>query len=82
MAATSINCLAAANCPGVDGGVDGWGYATSGADQALHLAAGHRQVDAVQGPHARVVLDQPADLQQRAVGLAHPPITADSAPVG
>ena len=41
------------------------------ADQAVHLAAGHGQIDPIEGAHARVVLDQPADLQQRTAGFAH-----------
>ena len=43
------------------------------ADQTVHLAAGHGQVDAIEGAHARVVLDQPADLEQRTVGFTHLP---------
>ena len=42
------------------------------ANEAMHLTAGHRQVDAAQGTHARIVLDQPTNLQQRAGSVAHP----------
>src|SRR5215203_1355251 len=42
------------------------------ADQAMHLASCHREVDAVQRTHTWIVLDQPANLQQRTGSVAHP----------
>ena len=42
------------------------------ANEAMHLAAGHRQVDAAQGTHARIVLDQPTNLQQGTGSVGHP----------
>jgi hypothetical protein len=34
-------------------------------NEAMHLATGESEVDPTQGTHARVLLDQPANLQQR-----------------
>jgi hypothetical protein len=41
------------------------------ADETVHLAAGHAQVNATKGAYAGIVLNQPADLQQRAPRFAH-----------
>jgi hypothetical protein len=41
-------------------------------DKAVDLAAVDPQVDAAEGADARIVLDQPADLQQRTADFAHP----------
>ena len=38
-------------------------------EQAVHLAGAHREVDAVQGPDTRDLLDDPAHRQQGGLGV-------------